>query len=152
MIFIRIPGYLLRVLLIALTTTVLGCQQDKTPFADVYAVFEYDGAKIDTTTTEKDQLIFRNVDGTPPVYVPTYSGNLCDDKIFIGTYPLNDTLEWHLRLVDPDGDPANFKAYFNENRDLILLNETLHFVLPTAHDFSVRTEQCKKDAFIVIGN
>src|SRR5688572_2896856 len=90
-----------------------GCEKGKTSQADVYAVFNYSGPKIDNTTTEKDRVIFRNVDGTAPVYVPAAPGDLCGNTVFIGTYALYDTLEWHLRLVDPDGDPANFKLYFN---------------------------------------
>src|SRR3989304_4740556 len=80
------------------------CRTDKPQFADLYVVFDYNGNKIDITTTEKDQLIFRNLDGAAPVYVPNFYPDGCENKVFVGTYPIGDTISWHLRLVEPDGD------------------------------------------------
>ena len=126
------------------------CENEKTKQANLYVTFEYSGEKIDTTTTEKDRIVFRNVDGGPAVVVPTYDGNVCEDKILLGTYSLYDTLEWHLRLVEPDPGPAHFNLYFNDDQQPVLLNESLYFGLPTPHNFSVRSETCGSNSIVVI--
>ena len=128
------------------------CRTDKTQIADLYVIFDYNGEKIDTTTTEKDQIIFRNIDGTPPVFVPNYYPDGCENKVLVGTYPIGDTLTWHLRLVDPDGDPAQFQLYFNEEGEPITITENLHFIQPSLWNFAVTREYCDDQMVVVIGN
>lgn len=117
--------------------------------ADAYVVFHYIGSKIDTVSGNEDRVIFRNVDNSPPVFVNAVA-DVCTQPVYLGTYPLRDTLEWHLRLVDPDGDPANFKLYFDEAGEPQLLNTTLNFLLPYPLSFSVEIITCDKQKIIVI--
>jgi len=70
----------------------------------------------------------------------------------IGTYPIGDTLSWHLRLVEPDGDPQLFQLYFNEDGEPITVTESLHFLQPTLWNFEVRREFCDDQMVVVIGN
>ena len=144
-----------RIILFALFTCFIflySCKSDKTKLADIYITFEYDGPKIDTTTSYPDQLVFRNIDGSPTIYVPTTNQDICENKIHVGTYAIGDTLEWHLRLVEPDGDPQSFKIFINDERELVLINSALHFVLPVATDFTASIKNCKNQQIIRVGN
>jgi hypothetical protein len=137
-----------------LLTTMLfcACKKDKTGVEDLYVVFDYSGPKIDTTSAVADQVIFRNLDGSPAVYVPNYTDNICDKEIFVGTYAIADTQDWHLRLVDPDGDPFHFQTVFNEDHEVIAVQKTMHFIKPAVYDFSVSTAACDEKQVIVIYN
>lgn len=139
------------VLFIFLFVSFASCRTDKTPLEEIYVAFKYDGPKIDSTVLN-DQIIFKNIDGGPTLFVPNYSTGVCENYIHLGTFPLEDTLTWHLRLVDPDGSPAHFQVYITSENQIVLLNETLHFVKPTPHDFVVTTETCNNKTVIVIGN
>jgi len=128
------------------------CRTDKPQFADLYVVFNYNGTKIDTSTTEKDQVIFTNFDGSPKVYIPNYFPDGCDNKMLVGTFPIGDTISWHLRLVEPDGSPQLFQLYFNEDGEPITLTESLHFIKPSLWNFQVTREFCDDQMVVVIGN
>jgi hypothetical protein len=128
------------------------CKKDKTGVEDLYVVFDYSGPKIDTTSTAADQVIFRNVDGSPAVYVPNYTDNICDKEIFVGTYAIADTQDWHLRLVDPDGDPFHFQTVFNEDHEVIAIQSTMHFIKPAVYDFEVGTLTCEGRQTVIIYN
>ena len=139
-------------LLILVSVTIISCKNDKPKFADLYIIFDYNGNKIDTTTSNRDQLIFRNVDETNPVYVPNYFPEGCTNKVKIGMYALGDTISFHIRLVEPDSEPELFQFYFNEDGEPITLTESLHFLQPTLWNFEVRREFCDDQMIVVIGN
>lgn len=119
----------------------------------VYAVFNYNGAKIDSTAGMQDQVIFRNKLGVAPdpVYVPAFSGDVCLDPVYVATLEYPDTFEWHLRLVDPDGSPAHLQAYLDANNDLVLVNNSVTFYLPSTYTFPVQVKTCGNLSVIVIG-
>ena len=128
------------------------CRTDKPQFAYLYVIFDYNGAKIDTSTTENDQVIFTNFDGSPLIYVPNYYPDACANKTFVGTFAIGDTIKWHLRLVSPDGSPQLFQIYMNDDGEPVPLQNSLHFLQPTLYNFEVRREFCDDQMVVVIGN
>jgi len=139
-------------ILFSLIAVLASCKHDKPHFGDLYVDFQYDGTKIDTTTTEKDQVIFTNFDGSPVINVPNNFPDVCDNKTFIGTFAIGDTIKWHLRLVSPDGSPQLFQVYMNGDGEPIPIQNSLHFINPTLWNFEVRREFCDDQMIIVIGN
>lgn len=138
--------------LLAGSVLFISCRKDEHKVANIYVAFNFTGDKIDTSSQDKNRIIFRNVDGTPLVYVNASEHKLCEDAVKVGTYSVSDSINWHLRLVDPDGDPAHFNIWINENREISLITDSLHFVKPEVHDFNVELKDCKIGQTIVITN
>lgn len=128
------------------------CKTDKPEFADLHVQFCHDGPKIDTTFLSEDMIIFKNIDGTAPIYARNRFPYCDNMEVFVGTYPIGDTLTWHLRLVEPDGDPATFQLYFDEDGEPVLLTESVHFIKPGNWDFQVTKDYFHDHTVVMFGN